>query len=135
MAAVSATTTQSIVLADDLDDARSVDPRSIFSSQCKRPIKPKAETAEHEEENAWNEPADWDKSRQSYAWETEEYEAFKGKKGKGKRSKSKRSQRAKARQGQLSRDLRKIQMPDPIDLNPNPNLKQDRACLMDTCSP
>ena len=44
-----------------------------YTSQCARPVKPKAKNVE------WNEST----------WETEEYEESKGKKGKGKRSKSK----------------------------------------------
>ena len=46
------------------------------------------------------------------------------------------SLRAKAHQGQLLPDLLKIRIPDPTasrPSTPNPNMKQDRAHLMNTC--
>ena len=55
-----------------------------YTSQCTRPVKPKAKNAEWDDSTWQQEEVEWQESM----WETEEYEASKGKKGKGKRSKS-----------------------------------------------
>ena len=63
-----------------------------YTSQCSRPVKPKAKNAEYDEDSNWQAEAEWHES----TWENEEYEASKGKKGKGKRSKSKGKSKGKS---------------------------------------
>ena len=53
------------------------------TSQCSRPVKPKAKNVEWEERTWSYDDEDWYDNQ----WEWEEYEASKGKKGKGKGSK------------------------------------------------
>ena len=61
-----------------------------YTSQCTRPVKPKAKNAEWDD-TAWQEDVEWqDQSR-----ETEEHEASKGKTDKGKKSKSKGKSKGK----------------------------------------
>ena len=61
------------------------------TSQCTRPVKPKAKNAELDESTGV-----WEESeRQDDQFETEEYEAVKGKKGKGKGSKPKGKSKGK----------------------------------------
>ena len=55
------------------------------TSQCSRPVKPKAKNAEWDESTWSCEEDEWHDNQ----WESEEYEASKGKKGKGKGSKPK----------------------------------------------
>ena len=55
-----------------------------YTSQCTRPVKPKAKNAKWDDAAWQQEEVEW----QEHSWETEEYEASKSKKGKGKRSKS-----------------------------------------------
>ena len=62
-----------------------------YTSQCTRPVKPKAKNAEWDDTTWQQEEVEWRES----TWDTEEYEAFKGKKGKGKRSKSKGKSKGK----------------------------------------
>ena len=66
-----------------------------YTSQCKRPIKPKTKAVEYDEDSAWQEPIEWNESSLSANWEIEEHEASKGKKGKGKRSKAKGKSKGK----------------------------------------
>ena len=54
-----------------------------YTSQCTKPVKPKAKNAEYDE-NAWHEDVEWQES----TWETEEYEASKGERGLSGRSRS-----------------------------------------------
>ena len=93
------------------------------SSQCTRPVKPKAKNAEwddstwHYEDDVWRDAQ----------WEFEEYEAFKGTKGKGKDLSLKGSLKVRVRQdlllqGHHSPHLRKV-----TDPNPKPNPKHDHA--------
>ena len=63
-----------------------------YTSHCTRPVKPKAKNAEYEEDSTWQAEAEW----QDQAWETEEYEALKGKKGKSKQSKLKGKSKGKS---------------------------------------
>ena len=62
-----------------------------YTSQCTRPVKPKAKNAEWDDTTWQQEEVEWQES----TWETEQYEASKGKKGKGKRSKSKGKSKGK----------------------------------------
>ena len=78
------TIVRSITPDDNQDDVQFVDLLDI-TSQCTRPVKPKAKNAEHDEDSNWQAEAEWQES----TWENEACEASKGKKGKGKRSKSK----------------------------------------------
>ena len=61
------------------------------TSQCDRPIKPKAKNVEWEESTWSYEDEEW----YDQQWESEEYEASKGKKGKGKGSKPKGKSKGK----------------------------------------
>ena len=62
-----------------------------YTSQCTRPVKPKAKNAEWDESNWYGEDDEW----HDHQWEFEEYEASKGKKGKGKGSKPKGKSKGK----------------------------------------
>ena len=62
-----------------------------YTSQCTRPVKPKAKNAEWDDTTWQCDDVEWNES----TWETEDYEASKGKKGKGKRSKSKGKSKGK----------------------------------------
>ena len=64
---------------------------SPLYSQCTRPVKPKAKNAKSDETTWQQDEVEWRES----TWETDEYEASKGKKGKGKRSKSKGKSKGK----------------------------------------
>ena len=61
------------------------------TSQCNRPVKPKAKNVEWEE-STWSYE---DEECYDQQWESEEYEASKGKKGKGKGSKPKGKSKGK----------------------------------------
>ena len=61
------------------------------TSQCSRPVKPKAKNAEWDD-STWSYEEDEGHDNQ---WESEEYEASKGKKGKGKGSKPKGKSKGK----------------------------------------
>ena len=58
-----------------------------YTSQCARPVKPKAKNVEWDNTTWQQEEVEWQES----TWEIEEYEASKAKKGKGMRSKFKGS--------------------------------------------
>ena len=62
------------------------------TSQCTRPVKPKAKNVEWEESTWSYDEEDW----HDHQWESEEYEASKGKKGKGKGSKPKGKSKGKS---------------------------------------
>ena len=91
-----------------------------YTSQCTRPVRPKAKNDEWAD-NAWQqEDAEWQES----TWETEEYEASKGKKGKGKRSKSKGKSKKKGQPRSITpRPSFPINLLEATDPNPKPNLK------------
>ena len=63
-----------------------------YTSQCTRPVKPKAKNAEWDETTWQQDEVEWQDSQ----WETEEYEVSKGKKGKGKGSKPKGKSKGKS---------------------------------------
>ena len=65
-----------------------------YTSQCTRPVKPKAKSAEWDETTWQQEEAEW----QDPTWEIDEYEASKVKKGKGKGSKPKEKSKGKSAQ-------------------------------------
>ena len=60
---------------------------------------------------------------------------LKAKKARARGQSLKGNQRAKGHQEQSLRDLPRVRMPFLRNLSPNPNLKPDHACLMDTCLP
>ena len=62
-----------------------------YTSHCKRPIKPTSKNVEYDEDlQSRNAPADtWGDQWRDHTWDTEEYEAAKGKKSQGKKYKSK----------------------------------------------
>ena len=62
-----------------------------YTSQCTRPVKPRAKNAEWDETTWQQDEVEWQDSQ----WETEEYEASKGKRGKGKGSKPKGKSKGK----------------------------------------
>ena len=94
-----------------------------YTSQCIRPVKPKAKNAEWDETTWQQEEVEW----QEPTWETKEYEASTGKKGKGKRSKSKGKSKGKVLRDRLHPDHHSLSPLEVTDLNPKRNLKLDPA--------
>ena len=93
-----------------------------YTSQCTRPVKPKAKNAEWDN-TAWQqEEVEWQES----TWETEDYAAYKDKKGKGKGSKSKGKSKGKGTPRSITPRPSQTLSPNPLevtDLKPKPNLK------------
>ena len=94
-----------------------------YTSQCTRPVKPKAKNAEWDETTWQHDEVEWQDSQ----WETEEYEASKSKKGKGKRSKP--NGKSKGKNAPRSITPRPSQTPSwrGTDPNPEPNPKPVHA--------
>ena len=96
-----------------------------YTSQCTRPVKPKAKNAEYDE-NTWQEDVEWQESTR----ETEEHEASKGKKGKGKKLKSKG--RPKGKSTPRSITPRPSQTQTPRNDRPHPKAEPEaRSCVAD----
>ena len=99
-----------------------------YTSQCQRPVKPKAKNAEYEDDSTWHTDSEWP----NQTWETEEYETSKGKKRKGMGGLGQKgSQKGRASRDPLLLDLLKPRIPDQTDLRPSPSLKPDHARQMD----
>ena len=94
-----------------------------YTSQCTRPVKPRAKSTEWDETTWQQDEVEWQDSQ----WEIEEYEASNGKKGKGKGSKPKGKSKGKVYRDRLRPGQHSLNPLEETDLNPKPNPKHAHA--------
>ena len=102
-----------------------------YTSQCTRPVKPKAKNAEWDEATSQQDEVEWQES----TWETEEHEASKGKKAKVRDQSPRVNLQARVHRDRLHPDQRSLNLPEETDPNPKPNPKHVLAWQMTSSSP